>query len=404
MKALIVGGGIAGPATALALDKAGIESTVLEARPRPEAEEGSYFTLSANGLAALATVDALHLARSTGFRTDRNVMLGATGRRLGAVTFGAPLPDGTRALTTKRTRLATLLGDEAQRRGVVVRHGAKAVDVSGGPHGVAVTLDDGTSLRADLLVGADGVHSIVRRAIDPAAPSARYVGLTNFGGITRATALADRIPPREWHFVFGRRAFTGVHRTPDGDVVWFVNVPRGPISGHERATTSPEQWLGYLVELVADDAGPAAELIGSGELELAADNTHDLAHVPSWHRDRMIVLGDAAHAPAPSSGQGASMSLEDAVVLARSLRDESTIERAFTAFESQRRARVERIVAMGARSSSAKTPGRAGRLLRDAGMRVAFGAFVTERSMAWVNGYRVDWEPGPADRAFMPHP
>ena len=67
--------------------------------------------------------------------------------------------------------------------------------------------------------------------------------------------------------------------------------------------------------------GPAAELVADGVLELAGDNTYDLPHVPHWTRDRLVVVGDAAHAPSPSSGQGASMALEDAVVLATSVRD-----------------------------------------------------------------------------------
>jgi 2-polyprenyl-6-methoxyphenol hydroxylase-like FAD-dependent oxidoreductase len=104
----------------------------------------------------------------------------------------------------------------------------------------------------------------------------------------------------------------------------------------------------------------------------------------------MIVIGDAAHAPAPSSGQGASMALEDGVLLAMALRDRPTIEAAFEAFEAGRRERVERIVAQGARSSSSKTPGRIGSLFRDAFMRLAFRYLITERSLAWMYDHRID--------------
>ena len=106
----------------------------------------------------------------------------------------------------------------------------------------------------------------------------------------------------------------------------------------------------------------------------------------------MIVIGDAAHAPAPSSGQGASMAIEDGVLMAMALRDGPSIDAAFAAFERDRRARVERIVAQGARSSSSKTPGRVGRLVRDAFMRVAFRYLITERSMAWMYDHRIRWE------------
>ncbi|GAA2742600.1 FAD-dependent monooxygenase [Terrabacter aerolatus] len=398
MKALVVGGGIAGPATALALQHVGIEAVVLEAWPRSDGEAGSWFTLAANGLHALDVLGARHLVSRIGFPSERNVMIGATGRTLGTMSLGVPLADGTVAMTMKRSRLAAALVDEAVRRGVDVRHDARVVDVASRPDGVTVTLQDGSTVEADLLVGADGVRSLVRRTIDPAAAAARYVGLTNFGGFTTATPLAAHLPARQWHFVFGSRAFFGAHPTPEGDVVWFVNVPGRAITPAERAARTPQQWRDHLVDLLVDDAGPAADLVRSGRLELWADNTHDLPRVARWHRDRMVVVGEAAHAPSPSSGQGASLALEDAVVLATCLRDAATVEEALTAYDSARRRRVERIVAAGARSSSSKIPGRAGRAVRDTMMRLVFRFVVTERSSAWITGHRVGWEPaeGPA--------
>ena len=129
------------------------------------------------------------------------------------------------------------------------------------------------------------MHSLVRRTIDPAAPPGRYVGLANFGGITRGTELARMLAPEAWHLVFGSRAFFGAHPTPDGDVVWFVNVPRPPVSREERAATSEQEWNAQLLSLVGADPGPAAELVAQGRLELAGDNTYDLPHVPAWSRD-----------------------------------------------------------------------------------------------------------------------
>ncbi len=321
MTAIIVGGGVAGPATALALQHVGVEAVVLERRTDHNPTEGSYFTIAPNGLDALDLLGVLDLARELGFPSTTNTMYGATGRLLGELSLGRPLQDGSVALTAKRSLLAARLLDEAERRGVEVRRGAEVVDVAGDANGATVTLASGERLTADLVVGADGVRSQVRRAIDPAAPEGRYVGLTNFGGITRGSALASTLRPEAWHFVFGARAFFGAHPTPDGDVVWFVNVPEPEISRERRAATSPEEWQRRLLDLVTGDHGPAAELVADGVLELAGDNTYDLPHVPHWTRDRLVVVGDAAHAPSPSSGQGASMALEDAMVLATSVRD-----------------------------------------------------------------------------------
>lgn len=393
MEALISGAGLAGPVVAMALHKAGIDARVVEAHEPGNGDVGSYFTVSPNGLDALRAIDALPVAISVGFPTRRNVMRASSGGVLGTLPLGAPLADGTPALTMKRTHLTRALADEAIRRGVVIEVGRRLRHATRVDDRIVATFEDGSTHTADLLIGADGVRSTVRRLIDPNAPQARYVGLTNFGGITAASA-ADHVDlePQSWHFVFGRRAFFGAQRTPDGDVVWFVNAPRPAIGREERATTSDRSWQRWLASLFEEDAGPAVQLIRSGRLELAGDSTYDLGHVPMWHRDRMIIIGDAAHAPAPSSGQGASMAIEDGVVLAMALRDAPSIDAAFAAFERARRKRVERIVAHGARSSSSKIPSGARRIVRDAFMRFAFRHLITERSLAWMYDHRIDWD------------
>jgi 2-polyprenyl-6-methoxyphenol hydroxylase-like FAD-dependent oxidoreductase len=394
MQVLIAGGGIAGSVTAMALQKAGIESTVYEAHPRTDAEVGSYFTVSPNGLDALAAVDALDVAKAAGVATRSNILRDTNGRHLGTAGLGDPLPDGTVAQTMKRPRLTRLLEDEAIGRGIPFEFGMRLSDARTAADGrITATFADGSTATGDLLVGADGIHSVTRHLIDPSAPSGRYVGMTNFGGITRRPAL--HVEPAAWHMIFGRRAFFGYIAVREGDVAWFVNWPRDEITRAERAATSHEAWKMALEALFTDDVGPAIELIRAGELELAGDNTYDIGHVPVWHRGPMVIIGDAAHAPSPTSGQGASMAAEDGVVLAKALRDLPTIPDALAAYEAERRDRVERIVAYGARMTSAKVPGRLGRVIRDAMLRLAFRFFVTDRSMAWQFDHRVEWDRPP---------
>lgn len=390
MRAVIVGGGIAGPAVAMALQPNGVEAVVLEGRPRSDGSEGSYLTVTPNGLDALNHIGALSIVREAGFPARRNVMIGSRGQRLGEVGLGAPLDDGTCAITVKRSMLGRCLAQEAERRGITIEYDARVVEVVDHGSSVRATLADGRAFEGDLLIGADGVHSKVRRAIDPNAPGGRYVGLVNFGGITRDTRLANILPEDAWEFRFATRAFFGAARTPGRDVVWFVNMPGPEIERSRRDEVSPEAWHRRLVDLFAGDPGPAAEVMAAGELELVADNIYDLGHVPTWHRGRLIVIGDAAHAPSPSSGQGASMALEDATLLTAALQRHPVVEDALAAFEQQRRPRVERIVATGARSSSAKTPGPVGRVLRDAILRQVFRFAVTDKSMAWIYDHRID--------------
>jgi 2-polyprenyl-6-methoxyphenol hydroxylase-like FAD-dependent oxidoreductase len=391
---------VAGPATAMALQQAGIEAVVLEARDRAATGAGSYLTIAPNGLDALATIGCLDLVRDLGFPSRRNTMLGATGRRLGSITLGTPLADGTPAVTIKRPHLTRALLDEAAGRGIEVRYAAKVASVrTEGERAVAV-LEDGSTVEGDLLVGASGVHSAVRTAVAPDAPAPRYVGLTNFGGITRDTSLARDLPADGWQFTFGRHAFVGLHRTPADEVVWFVNVPEPEIRREQRAAATSAAWQARLADLVADDAGPARALIEAGELELAGDNTYDLGHVATWHRGRLVLVGDAAHAPSPSSGQGVSLALEDAVVLAGCLASSPHLPAAFDSFVAARRERVEKVVAVGARSSSSKIPGRIGRVPMEAIMRVVFRYLVTDQAQEWITGYRVSESPeGSAVRA-----
>jgi 2-polyprenyl-6-methoxyphenol hydroxylase-like FAD-dependent oxidoreductase len=387
MRVIVVGGGIAGPALGIALASTGAHAIVLEQADGSRAA-GSWFTVAPNGLAALAAIDALEPVRSLGVPTRHNIMVGATGRELGRLALGRPLDDGTPALSFRRPDLAAALLSEAGRRGVDVRHAAKVVGADTSTGRAWVELADGSRIEGDVVVGADGIHSAVRGSIDASA-LARYVGLANFGGVSRDAAATLGLPSEAWTFVFGRRAFFGALPTTDGDVVWFVNEPRAIVSRDERASTTDAAWRDHLVELAKPDAGPFAELIASGELDLAGDSTFDLPRVGTWSRGRVGIIGDALHAPSPSSGQGASMALEDAVVLAACLRDAVDPERAFAAFERRRRARVERIVAQGARSSSSKTAGPIARVVQDAVLRFVFRRVVTDRSQSWVYDERV---------------
>jgi FAD-dependent urate hydroxylase len=391
-RVLIVGGGVAGPVTAMALRRAGIDAVVYEAyAPSTSDEVGSYLTVATNGIDALRAIGADTPVLDAGFPTPTNLLLSGTGRRLGAVSNGGVLPDGTTAHTIKRPRLYRTLHRQAADRGIPIEYGKRLIHAAPTPDGgVLARFDDGSQAAGDLLIGADGIHSVTRRLIDPAAPEGRYVGLVNFGGYT-----PDAAPGGEagaWHMIFGRRAFFGYVVDPAGGTVWFANVPRAKVSAAERAATTQAQWQRQLIELFRDDRGPAGELIATGRLELAADNTHDLPKVPTWHRGPMVVIGDAAHAPSPTSGQGASMAAEDAVVLAKCVRDLPDLPQALAAYEGRRRRRVERIVAQGARTSSAKTQGPAGRVLRDLLLPLLFRFVVTEKSMAWIYDHHIDWD------------
>jgi 2-polyprenyl-6-methoxyphenol hydroxylase-like FAD-dependent oxidoreductase len=391
--ALVIGGGVAGPVMAMALHKAGISATVHEARTDPDEDLGSFLTLQVNGIAALRAVDAGSALAGIGLATRSMRFRSGTGKVLGSVSTGEPLPDGTVGITVTRADLHRVLREEAQRRGITVTYGKRLVEVQESADRVTAVFADGSTASADILVGADGIRSRVRTVIDPDAPPARYVPVLNVGGYVRVPD--NDVPPGEYEMIFGKRAFFGHAVAPDGTTWWFANPPRRtePAPG-ELAAITTEEWRAQLLDLFADDRGPAARIVAATPGELRCWATYDMPPVPHWHRDRLVLIGDAAHATSPSSGQGASMAIEDAVELARCLRDHADPRAAFAAYVGLRRERVERVVAAGARSSNQKAAGPIGRILRDLVLPIILrrAAGSGTRSMAWLHRYEIDWD------------
>ena len=390
-KALVIGGGVAGPVAAMALQRAGMESVVYEAYAGGADGAGAFLTFASNGLDALRTIDAHHRVLEQGFPTPRMEIRSGTGKHLGVVPNGGTLPDGTVSHTLKRSDLYSTLRDEAARRGARVEHGKRLVGAEAQPEGgVVARFEDGTEAEGDLLIGADGIHSRTRRIIDPSAPEARYIPVLNTGGY--ASGVRVHAEPETFHMVFGNRAFFGYAVHPSGEIWWFANPPRpDEPTRAELAAIGTEQWREMLVALFAEDNSPAVEIIRAARGRLAGWATYDLPRVPTWHRGPMIVIGDAAHATAPSSGQGASMAIEDGVVLARCLRDLPEVPRAFAAYERLRRKRVERIVAHGARTSNSKAAGPIARKIRDLMMPMILKRVANAGSLAWMHDYHIDW-------------
>ncbi|GGL49621.1 FAD-dependent oxidoreductase [Planomonospora parontospora subsp. antibiotica] len=380
---MIIGGGIAGPVTAMALRRAGIDSDVYEAYDRGADGVGAFLTLAVNGLEALRLLDLHDLVCELGMDTPRMEMSNGRGRLL------ASLRQPGRTL--KRADLYRALRDEAVRRGVRVHYGKRLTDAETTADGVRAVFADGSTAEGDLLVGADGLRSRTRTIIDPGAPRARHVGLLNTGGFARGVTVPGE--PGTSHFVFGRRCFFGYLVHPDGEVWWFANPPspREP-TPEELAAITPAQWRARLAELFRDDTGPMLDIIGATEHILPGWNTYDFPTVPKWRGGRMVIVGDAAHATSPSSGQGASMAIEDAVVLAKCLRDVPGTRDAFAAFERLRRTRVERVVAQGRRNGSGKAPGAFGALLRDLVLPVIIRQVDRRNGLAWMHDHRISWD------------
>jgi 2-polyprenyl-6-methoxyphenol hydroxylase-like FAD-dependent oxidoreductase len=359
---------------------------------------GGGLSIAPNGLNALGVLDADDVVRRIGIPTTSMVIQSWTGRRL--AEFGSP-PGLPAMQFVWRPDLYRALYDEATRRGIRTEHGKRLVDVTETGDAVTAHFADGTRATADVLIGADGIRSTTRSLIDPTAPQPRYAGLVSFGA--RMDATGQPSTGGKMHMIFGKRAFFGYQVLDDGSGGWFVNLPhRAPATLAETRAVAAEEWLRVLREAFADDRTPALDMIrrtGTADL-LVVGPMEDIRTVPTWSRGRTVLVGDAAHATSPSSGQGASLAIESAVQLARCLRDLPPGQ-AFAAYERLRRTRVEKIIAMAARTNSDKAAGPVARVLRDLLMPLAMKLVRPER-MAWQFEYRVDWDTSAADLAPAP--
>jgi 2-polyprenyl-6-methoxyphenol hydroxylase-like FAD-dependent oxidoreductase len=390
--ALISGGGIAGTVAAIALHRAGWQPRVFESRPAGVADErGAFLTVAVNGLTALRALD-LDPGRvlAAGFPTPTLTMSNGRGRSLGVLPLGGPTADGTVTTTIRRADLYGALRAVAIERGIPIEFGKRLAGYAERSGRVTATFDDGTTAEGDLLVGADGIRSRTREILNPDGPAPTYLGLLNAGGFTTSPVGVRLDPtPGMMHMAFGRRAFFGWAPAPDGAVWWFANPPRKqPV---EPGDFTPESWKAYLIDLFAADDLPAAAIIRATDVAIGPWNTDDLRRVPVWHSDRVVLAGDAAHAVAPSSGQGASMAIEDAVVLGRCLAERGDdVPGGLTAYEQIRRTRVEKVVAVGRRNGSGKTAGPVGAAIRDAMFPMVMKMlFRNGNPQAWILDHRV---------------
>ncbi|OKJ98303.1 FAD-dependent oxidoreductase [Amycolatopsis sp. CB00013] len=388
-KVLIAGGGIAGTITAIALHETGHEPVIHEAYDRTAEGVGAFLTLAVNGLDALAPLGLKSLVKGLGFDTPRIKMHLGDGRELADFALGGQLDDDTVSQTVLRSELYIGLRDEAVRRGIEIRYGKRLADARETRDGVLATFEDGSSAEGDLLIGADGLRSRVRTIIDPKAPSPRYVPLLNTGGLAEGLRLDDE--PGVMHMTFGKRLFFAHVVHPDGGVWWFANVPRKrePSPTDLTVTTT---WREDLIRGLAVDRTPAVEIVRATREIYRPWATYDFPSVPTWRTDRMVIIGDAAHATSPAAGQGAAMAIEDAVTLARCLRDVPSIPKALTVYEGLRRERVEAVVERGKRNGDAKAAGPVGRVIRDFFLTRAFKNPPAEDPNAFMWRHRIDWE------------
>lgn len=386
-KALIIGCGIAGPAAAIFLKRAGCDPVIYEAMPEHDDYAGLFLNVARNGIRILKELGVEDAIRKEGFEMRMMSFRSGSGKWLGSIGQPAGEPQG---YTVKRGFLHKALREEAERQGIPVEFGKKLVDVRLESGQVTALFDDGSSASGDFLVGCDGIHSRTRDIILPGADKPAYTGLISFGGFARSVAVKHE--PGIQHMVFGRKAFFGYLVKEDGEIYWFGNIHYPGTPTRKELQLIPQaEWRRKITELYRDDLPPVPEIIRRTESEIGVYPIYDLITRSAWHRGTAILIGDAVHATSPNAGQGASQALEDAMMLARCVRDSENAESAFSIFQQLRRERVERIVKYSRRIGQRKhATGPVQVFFRDL-MLPLFLKSANNHSNEWIYDYSFDW-------------
>jgi 2-polyprenyl-6-methoxyphenol hydroxylase-like FAD-dependent oxidoreductase len=399
-KAVIIGCGAAGPTLALFLQRASIASEIYEARSEEESYTGWFLNLAGNGIGVLKTLGIVEAISAEGSPVPQMVMWSGKGKRLGEVRNGAH--EGlTESVIIRRGELQRILNSAAKAASIPIHFEKRlrSVEISDG-QGVIATFEDGSTAHGDFLIGADGIHSRVRQFISHNAPAPNYTGLVSTGGFTTHLSLPPT--PKTQYFIFGKRAFFGYHVRASGEIYWFNNHAhaRAPGRGELTQIVSAD-WKPRLLEMHHGDMAPVEDIIRSTVEGIGAFPIFDLPPQPIWHKGPIALLGDAVHAISPSAGQGASLALEDAAILAKCLRDASSLEEGFVTYERLRRARVERMVAWARSLGGAKLITNPIQVfLRDLMLPIFLKREANPSALDWIYAYDVEWDAPIASPTF----
>lgn len=333
-KAVIIGAGIGGLATALALRRVGVEATVFERAPEIR-EIGAGLGLWSNAIAALHRLDLDErvVALGSRFRSVRTFSPeGAliTEQDLRAIEQKVGFPSLCIHRADLQRALAEAVGPDSLRkdRNCIGFHQDEA--------GVTARFDGDVEKRADFLIGADGIHSVVReQLLGRIAP--RYAGYVAWRGI--AAFRHEMLSHEASVFVLGRATQMGIFHCGADRTYWFVtkNVTQGEFDdsrGRKKSLLeSFDLWHPIL----------RAAVEATEESAILMNDIIDRPPVHQWGSGRVTLLGDAAHPTTPNLGQGACQAIEDAIVLADCLRHEADVPAALRAYERKRQPRTAEV-------------------------------------------------------------
>ncbi|MCJ1447465.1 MAG: hypothetical protein MMC23_007976 [Stictis urceolatum] len=379
----IIGAGLSGLTLALSIHRLGLPCTIYELRPSSSAASaGGAIMLSPNALRILDTLDLYHTLKALGWSfsslhyvedlgsASESLDKGDVMREVGRYDLGNEERYGYNALRVYRRHVLGALRSAVSARGIRVEYGRKFTGVVRETEGgVRIAFEGGDEVDAALLVGADGIHSSVRKIVVPEIQGPKYSGLTAVTGAVDRSALVFPEEMREFPMpatVQSKHgAFVFAPQTPDGSELLCgtqFRYPEQDREGWARLLADREEIKGML----GRGQEGASELVRSTVrgVKMESLNVWAFYVVPklrTWSSEggKVLVLGDAAHAIPPTAGQGATMGIEDGFSLAALMglvSKEGKWKGAVEWWQGVRQTRVDQVLDLTARLNNARLP------------------------------------------------
>jgi 2-polyprenyl-6-methoxyphenol hydroxylase-like FAD-dependent oxidoreductase len=350
-RAIVIGGGIAGPALSLFLTRSGIVPQIFEAYPAPSTIGGA-FQIAPNGMRVMAALGLADRVAAAGAPSSTFDFRNHHGRTIGHMN----LRRSGIGVTILRADFHRLLVEEAARQGVSMAYNKRLDSIEDRGAEVVAHFEDGSTASGDVLIAADGVNSRVRALILPEQAQARYTGMLGVGGFAAGGAApADARDADQLNFVVGPRLQFGYANLSATSPRWgwWCHLPQEPELPRRQLQAITNDEMRARVFAAFRGWHPPVEALIAATDEIMRTAIYDVPTLPTWHVGRVMLIGDAAHAMSPAGGQGASLALEDAMLLGQRLaRSSASIEQVLADVESQLRPRAERIVAQAVQNDA----------------------------------------------------
>lgn len=337
MNVVIIGAGMGGLTTGIALKKFGHQVRIFE-QTEKILPVGAAISLWSNGVKCLNYLGLTEkIAKLGGQMDDLAYVDGLTGDVMTQFSLRPLIEEvGQRPYPVARADLQNMLMDEFGRDQIYL--GKKMVGLEDKADFVEVHFADGSSTQADLLIGADGTHSMTRAYVLGQQVQRRYAGYVNWNGLVEISE--DLAPAQQWTTYVGEGKRASLMPVADGRFYFFLDVPLP--AGLENNRDEYKNFKQYF----ADWCQPVQQLIE--RLDPQKTNRveiHDIEPFTQFYKGRVVILGDAAHSTTPDIGQGGCQAMEDAIYLARSLQINTLgLEDALRRYQNKRNERANELV------------------------------------------------------------